>query len=123
MKEMTMTDVQCIESFAYRSGLVYQSVEALRPEFPRWVRYLRQHGVRQIPASPLTGDGYASSLLSLLIRQGSAVRDARFEHNLRDITGSGPTKARPPGKVPSPSTERGRILVAVPSWQCILARS
>jgi hypothetical protein len=32
-----MVDVEVIESGLVRSGLAPQSVDALRPEFPRWV--------------------------------------------------------------------------------------
>jgi hypothetical protein len=87
-----MTDVECIESYVIRSGLAAQSVEVLRPEFPRWAEYLRAKGVDQIPASPLTEDGFASSLLSLLIRQGSKERNASIEHELRNLTRIRPYK-------------------------------
>lgn len=47
-----MTDEERIEQFLLNSGLVAQSVEALRPRFPRWARYLHEQGVKEIPTSP-----------------------------------------------------------------------
>jgi hypothetical protein len=80
-------DAACIEAFAVRSGLVASSVDALRPEFPRWISYMRSQGVDSIPDSPIAADGHAVNILTLLIRQGSLARDQRIEHNLRDVSG------------------------------------
>lgn len=87
---MDVTEVECIESYAIRSGLAPQSVEELRPKFPRMVRY--EQVVTQVPASPLTTDARASSLLCLLIRQASKERNAGIEHDLRNLTRTRPYK-------------------------------
>jgi hypothetical protein len=87
-----MTDVESVESYAVFSGLAAQSVEALRPKFPRWARYLRDHGVTRIPKWPLTADAHACNLLNLLIRQGSKERNASIEHDLRNLTRIRPYK-------------------------------
>jgi hypothetical protein len=87
-----MTDVEAIESYLVHSGLAPQSVNALWPEFPRWIQYLRKRGVIEIPDSPLTADAHASSLLSLLTRQGSKVRNSSIEHDLRNLTCTRPWK-------------------------------
>jgi hypothetical protein len=81
-----VTDEQRIEQYLVRSGLSPQSVEALRPDFPRWIRRLRERGVDQVPSSPLTADGLASNELLLLIKQGSKDRDSNIEHELRNLT-------------------------------------
>jgi len=44
-----------IEHWLYLSGLMAPSVEALRPDFPRWRRYLGERGVTEI-RSPLSAD-------------------------------------------------------------------
>jgi hypothetical protein len=87
-----VTEVECIESYAIRSGLAPQSVEELRLKFPRMVRYMHEQGVTQIPVSPLTADARASSLLSLIIRQASKERNASIEHDLRNLTRIRPYK-------------------------------
>ena len=102
-----MTNEYRIAASAIRSGLAPQSVEALRPEFPRWIRHLCRNGVVEIPDSPLTADGHASNLLSLLIRQGSDIRDSAVEHNLRDMTRTRPYKGRADGRA---SRERSDTL-------------
>lgn len=87
-----MTDVGAVEAFLLRSGWVAQSVDAVRPELPRWVLYLRKKGVTQVPNSPLTGEAHATNLLTLLARQGSKERDSTIEHELRNLTGVRPYK-------------------------------
>jgi hypothetical protein len=62
------TDIERLERFAVMSGLAPQSVDAIRPDFPRWVRYMRQHGVNEIPDSPLTCAAHAVNMASVLIR-------------------------------------------------------
>jgi hypothetical protein len=89
-----VTDEDRIEFFAIRSGLVAQSLDALRPKFHRWVRRLHALGVTDIPTSPLSGDARAVNLLSQFIRQAvpAPYRDRSIEHNLRNLTGIRPPK-------------------------------
>jgi hypothetical protein len=89
-----MTDEVRIEAFAIRSGLVAQSLDALRPSFPRWVGRLQALGVTNIPTSALSSDAQAVNLLSQFIRQAApaAYRDHAVEHNLRNLTGIRPPK-------------------------------
>ena len=49
---MTVNNVKRLEHFAIMSGLAPQSVDAIRPDFPRWVRYMKKNGVTDIPDSP-----------------------------------------------------------------------
>lgn len=56
--EKHVTDEERIEKYLINSGLAVQSIEVLRPDFPRWIRRLREQGVDQIPTSPLTADGH-----------------------------------------------------------------
>ena len=68
-----------IEHWLYLSGLMAPSVEALRPDFPRWRRYLGERGVTEI-RSPLSADpahADATSVSCLLVRQASLIRDPR----------------------------------------------
>jgi len=79
-----------------RSGWVPQSVEAVRPDLPRWVRRLRSRGVTAVPALPSHGwsseNSRAHNELNLLMRQAAIVRDAALEHELRNLTGTRPYK-------------------------------
>jgi len=87
-----MTDTERLESFAVRSGLAPGSVDALRPDFPRMVKYMREHGVTEIPDSPLTGDAHATNMASLLIRQAARHKGDAIAHELRNLTGIRPWK-------------------------------
>jgi hypothetical protein len=87
-----MNDVERLEAFAVRSGLAPQSVDAIRPDFPRWVSYMREHGVTEIPDSPLTGNAHATNIASLLIRQAAGHRGDTIAHELRNLTGIRPWK-------------------------------
>jgi len=89
---MPVTDAGRIEMFAVRSGLAPQSVDALREDFDRMARHMHAKGYAEIPDSPLTGDARAVTLLTLLIRQASELRDQAIEHHLRNITGTRPWK-------------------------------
>lgn len=86
------TDAERIELFAVRSGLVSQSVATLRKDAERMARHMRKMDCPNIPDSPLTGDPRAVTLLTLLIRQASEVRDSSIEHHLRNLTGTRPWK-------------------------------
>jgi hypothetical protein len=44
---MTVNDVGRLEHFAIMSGLTSQSVDAIRPDFSRWIRYM-ENGVAEI---------------------------------------------------------------------------
>lgn len=84
-------------TYMYRSGWVYQSVEKVRPDLPRWERQLRSWGVTAIPPLPSRSWSHAESrahnLLNLLMKQGSQVRDKSFEHYLRDLARIRPYKS------------------------------
>jgi hypothetical protein len=82
-----VTDEERLESFAIRSGLAPQSVDAIRPDFTRWARYVREHGVTEIPDSPLTGDPHAVNMGSLLTRQKAGHRSDGIAHELRNLIG------------------------------------
>lgn len=87
-----MTDVECIERYALLSGFTAPSLDEARPEFPRMAAFMHKQGIRQIPDSPITADARASTMLILLLRQGSKVRDPSIEHDLRNLTGIRPWK-------------------------------
>ncbi|MGH3303186.1 MAG: hypothetical protein ACRDOK_16200 [Streptosporangiaceae bacterium] len=46
----------------------------------------------EIPTDPFATDAYAASLLILLLRQASDVRNSVIEHDLRNLTGIRPWK-------------------------------
>jgi hypothetical protein len=93
-----MTAVERIESFLIHSGLSGPSLDALRPDFPRWLRRLQAMGIAGIPTAPWTAgpsDILAVNLLSLWTLQASPRRDAiatRTKHNLRNLTETRPFK-------------------------------
>jgi hypothetical protein len=87
-----MTDVERLEKFAVMSGLAPPSVDAIRPDFPRWVRYMHKHGVTEIPDSPLTGDAHAVNVASMLIRQNAGFKGDSIAHELRNLTRIRPWK-------------------------------
>ena len=80
------------EHFAIMSGLAPQSVAAIRPDFPRWVRYMKENGVTEIPDSPLAGHSHAVNMASLLIRQKAGFKGDSITHELRNLTGVRPWK-------------------------------
>ena len=47
-----MTDAERIEAYLINSGLAEQSLDAVRPDFPRWLDHLRERGVTHIPTAP-----------------------------------------------------------------------
>lgn len=81
-----------IEAYMWRSGLVRQSVEAIRPLLPRAERWLRSLGVDAVPRRPGQGPARAENLVNLFIRQAAKVRDPQVEHMLRNLTGIRPFK-------------------------------
>lgn len=85
-----------IIKYMYRSGWVFQSVEAVRPKLPRWERLLRTSGVTAIPTLPSrswsAADSRAHNMLNLLMRQASKDRDKPLEHGLRNLTRVRPYK-------------------------------
>jgi hypothetical protein len=89
-----MTDEDRIELFALRSAHVAQSVAALRPDFPRWVRQLRAQGIDQIPTSPWdpNADPRAVNLLCTFLAQKSSVQTSTQKHELRNISRIRPHK-------------------------------
>jgi hypothetical protein len=87
-----MNDIERLERFAIMSGLAPQSVDAIRPDFPRWVRYMREHSVTEIPDSPLTGEAHAVNMASMLIRQKAGFKGGSIAHELRNLTGIRPWK-------------------------------
>jgi hypothetical protein len=87
-----MTDAERIESFLLNSGLVGQSLDAIRPDLPRWLDYLHRRGVTNIPTAPWRagpGDALAVNLLNQFALQVSPRTDAMarvMAHNLRNLT-------------------------------------
>jgi hypothetical protein len=89
---MTVNDVERLEHFAIMSGLAPQSVDAIRPDLPRWVRYMKKNGVTEIPDSPVAGRSHAVNMASLLIRQKAGFKGGSIAHELRNLTGIRPWK-------------------------------
>jgi hypothetical protein len=89
---MTVNDVERLEHFAIMSGLAPQSVDAIRPDLPRWVRYMKKNGMTEIPDSPLAGHSHAVNMASLLIRQKAGFKGGSIAHELRNLTGIRPWK-------------------------------
>jgi hypothetical protein len=87
-----VNDVDRVEYFAIMSGLAPQSVDAIRPDFPRWVRYMKGNGVTEIPVSPLAGDSRAVNMASMLVRQKARFKGDSIAHELRNLTGIRPWK-------------------------------
>lgn len=86
-----MTDAECIERYL-RPHLAAQSIEVLRPDFPRWARQLHARGIHQMPVS--LGDP-GGDLIDLFVLQASPDRDtnkAALAHSIRDVTGIRPYK-------------------------------
>jgi len=81
-------DIERLERFAIMSGLAPQSVDAIRPDFRRWVRYMKENGVTEIPDSPLTGSPHGVNLASMLIRQKAGLKGDSIAHELRHLTGT-----------------------------------
>jgi hypothetical protein len=86
-----------IELFLVNSGFAAQSLDAVRPDLPRWLRYLRERGVTYIPTSPWTSGPHAlaANLISQLALQASPRKDSiarATRHHLRDLTGTPPCK-------------------------------
>ena len=76
----------------WRSGLVRQSIEAIRPLLPRGERWLQSLGIDAVPRRPGQRPARAENLLNLFLRQAATVRDAEVEHGLRNLTGIRPFK-------------------------------
>jgi hypothetical protein len=76
------------------SGLATQSVEALRPRFSRWARYLRDQGIKEIPTSPWAPDSdpHAMNLMNMFVKQVTLVKDSSGAHELRNLTQVRPYK-------------------------------
>ena len=89
---LAMIDEERLERFAVLSGLAAQSVDALRPDFPRMLRYMREQGIAETPDSPLTGEAHAVNVASLLIRQAARHKSDTIAHELRNLTGTRPWK-------------------------------
>lgn len=85
-------DVERLEHFAIMSGLAPQSVDAIRPDLPRWVWYMKKNGMTEIPDSPLAGHSHAVNMTSLLIRQKAGFKGDSIAHELRNLTGIRPWK-------------------------------
>jgi hypothetical protein len=88
--------VEDIVEYLRRSGWVQQSVEAVRPDLPRWERHLRSRGVNAIPALPSRSWSAANSRahneLVLLMMQAKKDRDQAREHEHRNLTRVRPYK-------------------------------
>jgi hypothetical protein len=94
-----MTDAECIEALLLNSGLAGQSLDAVRPDLPRWLGYLHRRGVTHIPTAPWRAgpaDTLAVNLLCQLALQASPRTDdmaTSMAHNLRNLTNTRPYKA------------------------------
>jgi hypothetical protein len=77
-----------------RSGLTGPSVEALRPNIPRWRHRLAEWGVMYLPHwhTQVPHEARAVNLMTLLIRQSCDDRDPSIEHELRNLTRIRPHK-------------------------------
>jgi hypothetical protein len=93
-----MDDIERIQAFLLNSGLVGQSLDAMRPDLPRWVDYLHERGVGHIPTAPWRagpGDALAVNLLNQFALQASPRKDAMarvMKHNLRNLSKTRPYK-------------------------------
>jgi hypothetical protein len=92
----TMTTAS-IEGFLVNSGFAAQSLDAVRPDLPRWLRHLQERGVTDIPASPWTSGPHAlaANLISQQALQASPRKDPIAKataHHLRDVTETRPYK-------------------------------
>jgi hypothetical protein len=93
-----MTDAERIEAFLINSGFTPQSLDTVRPDFPRWLTHLRNRGVTHIPTAPWmssSDDSLASNLLNQLALQASSRQDPAIramKHNLRNLTRTRPYK-------------------------------
>jgi hypothetical protein len=89
--------VDDIVRYLWRSGWVRQSVEAVLPDLQRWERHLRRRGVNSVPALPSrswsAADSRAHNELNLLMMQAKKDRDARSEHEQRNLIGIRPYRA------------------------------
>jgi len=76
------------EHFLLMSAFIPQSIEEVRPAFPRWRRRLRELGITNIPPmhSQRPADAYAITHLTLLALQSCRTRHKDIEHNLRNLT-------------------------------------
>ena len=96
--DVPMTDEERIEQFLVNSGFAPQSLDTVRPDFPRWLDHLRRRGVTHIPMSPwMAGpeDTLAVNLLNQFALQASPRQDAiarTVRHNLRNLTNTRPYK-------------------------------
>jgi hypothetical protein len=86
-----------IVNYLRRSGLAHQSVEAVRPDLPRWERHLRSRGVTVIPHLPSRpwspANSRAHNELTLLMMQAHRERDGSREHEHRNLTRIRPYKS------------------------------
>ncbi len=89
--------IEDLVRYLIRSGWVYQSVETVRPELPRWVRRLRERGVTSVPNLADRDQWHrweytrACNEVNLLLSQ--AAGDQATAHLLRNLTGVRPFKA------------------------------
>jgi hypothetical protein len=83
--------IEGLERYLVQSSFTWQSVIAVRPRLIRWARFLRRHGVEEIPNLSDRSLGYswsrshACNLINLLIDQEIGNQDQA--HYLRNLTG------------------------------------
>ena len=79
-----------IIDYLVRSGWVYQSIEAVKPDLPRWEARLRERGVRTISRLPsgnsTPAEAQAHNELNLLMLQVRPDRGGSLGHDLRNLT-------------------------------------
>lgn len=64
----------------HRAACVWPSVLQARPRFPRWLRHMEHEGVTSLD------NDHGENVLIQLILEGSAVRQPRIEHAVRNLT-------------------------------------
>lgn len=77
-------DQERIQHYVIMSGFAAQSVDAVRDDFPRWIRRLCAEGA-EIPDSPVTASAEASNLINMFLHQVRPERDERAAHELRNL--------------------------------------
>jgi hypothetical protein len=89
-----VTDLDRIARFAAMSGLATQSIDAIRPRFPRWVRKMNEAGITRIPTVPCAPDNdpRAVNMLNMFILQAAPGGNRTVAHELRNLTGIRPYK-------------------------------
>lgn len=87
---------EALDNFLLMSAHTWPSVEALRPEYARWRRWLESEGFDEVPPLRTQDPKGADAInhLCLLAKQASKNRDdPAGEHHLRNLTRVRPWKS------------------------------